>query len=126
MAGRGILVVEDDRRLGTVLVRALERHGYAVRLAGSLAEARAALAVTTPDVILLDVDLPDGTGWELLDGTTGSDRASIVIVMSAGQPARRRLAQYQPYCFLSKPFAIDTLLELIEHADSIEATAVNE
>jgi DNA-binding response OmpR family regulator len=116
MGGRAILIVEDDARLGGILLRALERRGHTVRLVTSVADAQRALAAGRPDALLLDIDLPDGTGWELLDGFAA---AGSVIVMSAGQPARRRLDEFQPMCFLSKPFAIDTLLALVEGDDDV-------
>jgi DNA-binding NtrC family response regulator len=120
MANRSILIVEDDARLQTVLARALERGGHSVRAAGTLAEARAALAAAAPEILLLDVDLPDGSGWELLEDS-GPAAYGAVVVMSAGQPSRRRMQQVQPDCFLSKPFAIDTLLEVIDRAGAPEA-----
>jgi DNA-binding response OmpR family regulator len=114
MAYRSILIVEDDARLRSILARALERTGHSVQPVGTLAEARAALAAAAPDVLLLDIDLPDGSGWELLDDPERG--GSAVVVMSAGQPSRRRLEQWRPSCFLGKPFAIDTLLAVIDRA----------
>lgn len=112
---RTVLIVEDDLWLGGILVRSLERLGLRADLAATLAEARNALAGMTPDILLLDVDLPDGAGWELLRERQ-APVAGAVIVMSAGQPARRRLAEFQPYCFLGKPFALDALLTIIDQA----------
>jgi two-component system nitrogen regulation response regulator GlnG len=122
MDGCDVLIVEDDRRLSEILARALERRGHPVRLAGSVAAARAALNQARPSVLLLDIDLPDGTGWELLREGDAVSAPTRVIVMSAGQPARRRMEQFHPFCFLSKPFAIDTLLGLIEQAEVESAT----
>jgi two-component system nitrogen regulation response regulator GlnG len=119
MANRSILIVEDDAHLRTILARALERGGHSVRATGTLAQARAALAATTPEVLLLDIDLPDGAGWELLDDQAPPG-AGAVVVMSAGQPSRRRMQQYQSACFLGKPFAIDTLLEVVERMGASE------
>jgi DNA-binding response OmpR family regulator len=112
MVTRTVLIVEDDDHLGSILLRSIGRLGHAVQLAPTLAEARRALAAMTPEVLLLDVDLPDGTGWELLREQPAA--ASAIIVMSAGQPARRRLAEFPAASFLNKPFAMDTLLDLIE------------
>jgi DNA-binding NtrC family response regulator len=119
MANRNIRIIEDDAHLRTILARALERGGHSVRLAGTLAEARSALAVAAPEVLLLDVDLPDGAGWELLD-EPGPACDGAVVVMSAGQPSRRRMQQCQPTCFLGKPFAIETLLEIVDRAGATE------
>jgi DNA-binding response OmpR family regulator len=119
MAARTVLIVEDDDRLGHVVQRSLERAGHSVRLVATGAAARVALAEARPEVLLLDVDLPDGTGWEVL--RERPDAAGVIVVMSAGQPARRRLEEFRSACFLGKPFAIDALLDLIARGDAMDA-----
>ena len=59
-----ILVVEDDRDLCELLEYNLSRSGYEVKIAGRVSEARAALAESRPDLIVLDVMLPDGDGFD--------------------------------------------------------------
>ena len=59
-----ILLVEDDKSLNQINRLALETDGYTVYAALNLAQARKLLAQRTPDVILLDVMLPDGTGYD--------------------------------------------------------------
>lgn len=64
--GRDVLVVEDhdlNRRLLTMLV---EGDGHTVRQAASVAEVRARVAEAIPEVILMDVNLPDGDGLDLV------------------------------------------------------------
>lgn len=60
-----LLLVEDDRNVGDGLVAYLEQHGFVVRLARSLAEARRLLA-PAPALVVLDWMLPDGQGLDLL------------------------------------------------------------
>lgn len=59
-----ILVVEDDRDLCELLEYNLSRSGYQVRIAGRVSEAREALQASRPDLIVLDVMLPDGDGFD--------------------------------------------------------------
>src|SRR5947209_4976406 len=75
MAGRGdeqsmepplILLVEDDLYLQRVLGRTLERIGYRVATASTVAGALAAIGQELPAVLVLDNNLPDGTGWGVL------------------------------------------------------------
>jgi two-component system, NtrC family, response regulator AtoC len=66
MAETRILILDDDALIRTVLSDRLERAGHAVRVAGSLAEARALLRTGVPDLALLDMKLPDGEGIDLL------------------------------------------------------------
>lgn len=60
-----ILVVDDEPRLVRLLVQTLEDEGYVVTSAGSGEEMRASLEQETPDLILLDVRLPDSDGFSL-------------------------------------------------------------
>ncbi|MBX9634033.1 MAG: response regulator, partial [Magnetospirillum sp.] len=61
-----VLVVEDEEELGVLVVDHLKRQGFAVDLVGCLDEAQAALATTVFDAIVLDLNLPDGDGQDLI------------------------------------------------------------
>ena len=63
---RRILLVEDDRALGSGIALALEEEARCVYHVASLAEARSLLAQGTPDLLILDINLPDGNGLSLL------------------------------------------------------------
>jgi signal transduction histidine kinase/CheY-like chemotaxis protein len=61
-----ILLVEDHEPTRTVLVQMLENRGHRVLSAGSLAEARACAAIARVDVLISDIGLPDGSGYDLM------------------------------------------------------------
>jgi DNA-binding NtrC family response regulator len=61
-----VLLIDDERSFRMLTQRALERAGYAVRTASSGAEARAAWKASTADLVIVDRNLPDGDGIELL------------------------------------------------------------
>jgi two-component system response regulator AtoC len=63
---RSVLLVDDDRAFSSLAQAALTREGWPVRLARSLHEARRALEVDAPDVVVLDRRLPDGDGLDFL------------------------------------------------------------
>lgn len=65
-AGATILLVEDDASLSRLLAEELEADGYTVRVAGSMADARARLAEHVPDLVVSDLRLPDGDGLQIL------------------------------------------------------------
>lgn len=114
-----ILLVEDEARLQHVLARTLEASGYTVQTAGTAAEAVLAIRRARPDVLVLDVNLPDDTGWGVLRhlAAQGITCATLpTIMLSAGQPAQRRIAEFAPRAFLPKPFPVDTLKRLIAEA----------
>ena len=77
-----ILVVEDESSISEPLCDALIREGYGARVAASLQEARAEIAETMPDLILLDVWLPGIDGLETLQKIREIDNAPEVIMIS--------------------------------------------
>jgi DNA-binding response OmpR family regulator len=86
-----LLLVEDDADLAKVLRGRLAHAGYEVRCAASIAEARAALRAARPDLIVLDVMLPDGSGIDLLRSIRADAdlRGLPVLVQTClGAPAR--------------------------------------
>ena len=62
------LIVDDDPEIAKVLTELVEREGFAVTTAPTLAQAREEIAATVPDIVLVDIHLPDGSGLELLEG----------------------------------------------------------
>ena len=65
------LLVDDDAGFVLGLAEAVKREGFDVRTAGNLQEARAALREEEPDALLVDMQLPDGSGLELLQEPEG-------------------------------------------------------
>jgi len=82
-AAVGILLVEDDAPTCWRLQDALTKAGFAVRAAGTLAEARAALAERAPGVLLTDLKLPDGHGVELIRETRQRLPETEIMVIPA-------------------------------------------
>lgn len=115
MEAGSVLVVEDDDVLREGLADVLAPHGYRVIVAASLAEARKALATATPNVAIVDLKLPDGSGADLARElvsrqikvvlTTGYDEPTVNESVSA---LRSRGARY-----LEKPFAPTALLDVL-------------
>lgn len=77
-----ILLVEDDAPTSWRLQDALTKAGYRVRAAGTLAEARAALAAEAPKVLLTDLQLPDGHGVDLIRETRARLPETEIMVIS--------------------------------------------
>lgn len=78
-----IVLVEDDRNLREALGEVLTDEGHDVRLAASVAEARTALAEHGPDVVVLDVMLPDGDGSALCREVKQRPAAPRVLLLTA-------------------------------------------
>ncbi len=119
MTSKDILLVEDDPRLHSVLALNLKRRGHDVRSAYLGAEARRLMAEHMPGVLILDVNLPDETGWEILRWMrTLPGLRPRVIVLTAVSPPRTRIVDLAPDAVLTKPFPIDALSRLVEEQPS--------
>lgn len=80
------------------------------------ADAIYALSEEVPDVVLLDINLPDLTGWEVLRRLAPRDRERVpIIVFSASPLAPARIEDFHPAGVLLKPFPVTALIELIAH-----------
>lgn len=112
------LVVEDDERLRPVLVEALEALGFEVNQAGSVGAATSLLEARVPDLLLLDVALPDGRALDLLTVVERvSPRPSIVAVSGAAGPDESfRLAERGVRAYLVKPIQLEELARAVERA----------
>lgn len=78
-----VLMVEDAQDLGEATQARLKRGGIACDLAGSLAQARDCLDVQRYDAVILDINLPDGTGTDLLKAMRRDGRQEPVLMLTA-------------------------------------------
>lgn len=106
-----LLLVEDDRKLGPLLERALASNGYEVRLARSAQEARDASREAF-DVAVLDWMLPDGDGLEVCTHLRREDFDGPIVFLTARGETRERVHALDLGAddFVTKPFAMDELL----------------
>ena len=107
-----LLVVEDNPRLSALLVELLNDQSYAVDAATTVEDARAALAVATYDLIVLDLALPDGDGGTLLRDLRQIGHAMPVLVATARAEVVQRVTTLDAGAddYLVKPFSSDELL----------------
>ena len=125
MPGTDILLVEDDEVLCEIIERNLRARGHNVSVAPDIQSALEALRSHHFDLVVLDINLPDRTGWEMLrealhEGTLHPDELDgnklPVVVLSAVQVNPRRLEEFRPLAYLPKPFPLDSLLRLAADA----------
>lgn len=122
--GRGeILLVEDEPRLRQALARSLQGREFHVAEAATAAEAVATALARRFDLMLLDVNLPDATGWDVLRQLRTAGHELPVIVLSAAPPNPTRVREFKPFGVLHKPFPMDALLRLIRSASAKRAPA---
>ena len=106
-----ILMLEDDQRLRSIVVRGLQRSGHSVDVAGTLAEARWYLAETRHDVLIVDVMLPDGDGFSLCRELRAAGDWSPVLMLTARDAVTDRVRGLDVGAddYLVKPFAFAEL-----------------
>lgn len=117
MAGRTILVAEDDAAVRRFLVTVLEREGYQVLVAVDGSEALAILAdeAIAIDAILSDVDMPGASGLEVL-AFARARRPGVGVVLASGTNLWTAEQVAAGVTLLQKPFTIDQVLDAIAAA----------
>jgi len=132
MADR-ILVIEDDPRVGEVLVRFLAREGYSARAVASGEEALALIPIDPPDLILLDLSLPGIDGFAVCRELKENESTALIpVTMLTGNSdagARTRGIEAGADDFITKPFdysllraRLRTQLRLKRLTDQLEST----
>ncbi|MBI2381117.1 MAG: response regulator transcription factor [Gammaproteobacteria bacterium] len=111
-----LLLVEDDLDLGAALAKALTQAGLRATWLRRLKEARAYLDSGMPEMLLLDLGLPDGEGLNLLKSLRGTGSALPILILSARDQLDDRLAALKAGAddYLVKPFAVEELLARIQ------------
>jgi two-component system KDP operon response regulator KdpE len=106
-----ILVVDDEAQLRRALVRSLEGHDYAVREAEDGADALEAFDAFKPDVVLLDLILPDMSGVDVCRELRRKHATPIIILSVVGEEQAKVAALDEGADdYLTKPFGMDELL----------------
>jgi DNA-binding response OmpR family regulator len=113
---KSLLLLEDDQNLGQTLKERLAQEGYRVIWSENIAQARAALLENEFDLILLDVGLPDGTGFDFAREIRES-RPYPFLFITAQNSAESRLKGYDLGAeeYIPKPFHLRELLMRIRH-----------
>jgi two-component system, OmpR family, response regulator len=110
-----LLVVEDEQTILELLSGSLRFAGYDVVTAASGAEALRAVAASRPDLVLLDVMMPDGDGFEVVRRMRSSGPYPPVIFLTArdGVPERVAGLALGGDDYVTKPFSLDEVVERI-------------
>ncbi|WP_198374619.1 sigma-54-dependent transcriptional regulator [Neoroseomonas rubea] len=111
-----VLVIEDEGTLARNIARYLTRAEFEVRLAATLREGWAAFDEFRPDVVLLDLALPDGNGLDLLARIRGQDRNAKVIILTGHGTIENAVEAMRAGAvdYLTKPVALGELRLLLD------------
>jgi len=113
-----MLIVEDDMGLRPSLERSFTRRGHRVQCAGRVAEAVSLLRTQNIDLVLLDLQLPDGSGLDVLHAVRDLDGEIIVIMMTAFPEVKTAVHAMKEGArdFVVKPFELEELHLAVERA----------
>lgn len=112
-----VLVVDDEPQILRALQINLHAHGYTVHTAANGADALASAAAYRPDVVVLDLGLPDMDGLEVIAGLRGWTAVPI-IVLSARHASEEKVAALDAGAddYVTKPFGLDEFLARLRAA----------
>ena len=106
-----VLVIEDERPIAEPLADALRREGFDVHLTATAAEGLEAFSAQAPDIVLLDVMLPDGDGRDVLRQIRQASRTPVVMVSARGEEMDRVLGlELGADDYVTKPFSAAELV----------------
>jgi two-component system KDP operon response regulator KdpE len=117
MTAPRILVADDEAQLRRAVRRSLEGHGYAVREAGDGASSLRELGAFKPDVVLLDLVMPDMSGVEVCRELRKASHVPVIVLSVVGEE-RRKVEALDAGAddYLTKPFGMNELLARIRVA----------
>ncbi len=115
MTGERILLVEDDERIGSTLIRALESSGYDARWEQGGTSGIAAAVEQQPDLVLLDLGLPDMDGLDVCRSIRSADDSVVIIMLTARDEELDVVVGLDAGAvdYITKPFKLAELLARI-------------
>lgn len=119
-----VLLVEDNVEIADVALRQLERIGIYARHAPDGRQALAMLDAQKPDLMLLDLNLPEVDGWRVLEHAKklyGEDGVKVIVMTANDDSANKLIGRLQTVeRYLVKPILRDTLWQAVRNALGVE------
>ena len=113
-----IVVIDDERAVQATLTAVLQRHGFAVETAPNAVQGRRKVEEMKPDLVLLDLGLPDADGLDVLRELKAAQPAVPVMILTAHDSLSNAIEAIKlgAFHFLPKPYAIEELVSLCGRA----------
>lgn len=117
-----VLVVDDDRFVRMALSEALRSWGYTVVEAGRVDEARRAFADEEPAIVLLDIELPDGSGLDVLTDIKSHSPETVVVMITGSVDVPNTVAALRggAHDFIGKPVKLEELRVTLRNAFELQ------
>ncbi len=122
---RKVLIIDDDRNIATTLMVYLEDKGIEVHLAWSASEGLQAFRREAPEIVILDMKLPDGSGLDVLKEIVATSSGTQVVMITAYATIETavRAVKIGAFDYLPKPFVpgqLDLILERLKRFQTLE------
>lgn len=109
-----ILIIEDNVNILDTLVELFQLYDYETSAAVDAPSALSSLQHWNPDLILCDLLLPDGTGFEVLQQAQKNNIPAIVISGVTSPKERRTAMELGAQAYITKPFEVENLLKIVK------------
>ena len=114
LMGKRILIIEDDAMIASGLVFALEQEDYTVTHCKNINEAKSAIRSSKFDLTILDMQLPDGTGFDICENLKDAETAIIFLTVVDDEGNIVRAFDCGADDYITKPFRLRELLARIK------------
>lgn len=116
MSDKNILIIDDEAEIVSLLKRILEKKGHHVMSANNITKGKALFGDEDVDILMLDINLPDGNGLDELSGFCQKKPNCNIIMMSAfdSQDLQNKATCDGAKNFISKPFNINSVIAVVQ------------
>lgn len=111
-----VLIVDDEEEIGLLMKRILRNKFAVIEHALTLKEGLSFAGTLKPNIILLDNNLPDGSGIERLEEFKNVSPDTCIIVVSAMTHLSKTALENGAFAFIEKPLSFKRILEMIDQA----------
>jgi DNA-binding response OmpR family regulator len=109
-----ILVVDDEIEICLLVTRYLKKMGFEASYALSISEAMSKISRISYDLLFVDLNLADGSGYDLINSLRESNVSAKIIIISAYDSERQKALQKGAALFMAKPFTKKSISESLE------------
>ncbi len=114
-----ILVVDDEIEICLLVTKYLKKMGFEASYALSIADALSKTSMISYDLLFVDLNLADGSGYDLIHTLQHSNVTSKIIIISAYDSERQKALQKGASLFMAKPFTKKSISESLEKLNFI-------
>jgi DNA-binding response OmpR family regulator len=109
-----VLVVDDEIEICLLVTRYLKKMGFEASYALSISEALAKISMMSFDLLFVDLNLADGSGYDLINTLQESNVSSKIIIISAYDSERQKALQKGASLFMAKPFTKKSISDSLQ------------